>query len=89
MTNDQATLLQFPCEFVIKIFGLRDDQFEMEALSIIRKHVADLRENAIQSRPSKDGKYLALTVTITADSKEQLDLIYQELSANTHVLMTL
>jgi putative lipoic acid-binding regulatory protein len=89
MTDDQTTLHQFPCEFVIKIFGLRDDQFEIEALSIIRKHVDELREDAIQSRPSKDGKYLALTVSITADSKEQLDHIYQELSANTHVLMTL
>ena len=56
---------------------------------LVRKHVADLRENAIRSRLSKDKKYLALTIAIQATSKEQLDDIYRDLSANPHVLMAL
>lgn len=81
--------LQFPCEFPIKVFGNTSDEFEIEVLTIIRKHVPDLSENALRTRPSKDGKYLALTIKITAQSKAQLDDIYRELSANPHVLMAL
>ena len=89
MTETPETLLQFPCEFVIKVFGLASDQFELEVLTIIRQHVQDLRETAITTRPSKDGKYLALSVSIHATSKDQLDAIYRDLSANSHVLMAL
>ncbi|MEO8401448.1 MAG: DUF493 domain-containing protein [Gammaproteobacteria bacterium] len=89
MTQDQAPLLQFPCEFLIKIFGVASDEFEMEVITIIRKHIKELGENAIRSRPSKDGKYLALTITIHAESQEQLDEIYRSLSSSPLVLMAL
>lgn len=81
--------MHFPCEFLIKVFGFASDQFEKETLTIIRKHVAELKENALKHRLSKDGKYLALTITITAESQEQLDQIYRDLSANPLVLMAL
>lgn len=80
---------QFPCDFMIKIFGVASDQFEIEALTIIRKYTPHLRETAIRSRSSRDGKYLALSITITADNQEQLDNIYRDLSTNPHVLMAL
>lgn len=87
--EDEQTLLQFPCEFVIKIFGLASEKFEIEALTIIHKHITQLRENAIRSRASKDGKYLALSITLPVESKEQLDNLYRELSANPQILMVL
>lgn len=89
--DDQNTppLLNFPCEFVIKAFGLANDEFEKAVITIMRKHVSDLREDAFKTRPSKDGKYNAITVTINAESREQLDDIYRELSANPLVLMAL
>ncbi len=93
MTNDETnpsqSLLQFPCEFVIKIFGNAHEEFEVQALTIIRHHIKDLAENAIKSRLSKDGKYLALTITMPIDSREQLDAIYRELSSNPLILMVL
>ncbi len=87
--ENKESPLHFPCDFVIKVFGLASDQFELEAITLIRKHITELREDAIRSRPSKDGKYLALSITITAESKDQLDAIYRELSASPHVLMAL
>jgi putative lipoic acid-binding regulatory protein len=87
--TDKTTLLEFPCEFTIKIFGLASDEFEINALSIIHKHIPALAENAISSRPSKDGKYVALNVTMHVESKALLDEIYSELNANTHIIMTL
>jgi uncharacterized protein len=87
--NSPGSLLHFPCEFVIKIFGAATNEFELQALTIIRHHIKDLAENSIKSRNSKDGKYLALTITLPIDSREQLDEIYKELSSNPHVLMVL
>ncbi len=83
------TLLKFPCDFPIKVVGQQSDDFEIAVLSIIRKHLPDFSENAYQSRPSKQGKYLALTITVHVTSKEQLDNIYRDLSSSPHILMAL
>lgn len=83
------SLLTFPCEFMLKIFGNSSDEFEVKVLSIIHKHVPNLPEGAIQSRLSEGGKYRALTITVYVESKAQLDEIYKELSATDEVLMVL
>lgn len=83
------TLLEFPCDFTLKIFGLANPEFETTVLSIIRKHIPDLKENAFNFRPSKDEKYLAITATVYIINKEQLDATYTELSSNPLVLMVL
>lgn len=83
------TLLKFPCDFTLKVFGLANDEFEAAALGIIHKHAPNLSGRAIESRPSGNGKYLALSITIAVDSKEQLDNIYKELSASPNVIMVL
>lgn len=88
MTKSESTLV-FPCDFIIKVFGQASPEFEIAVLSIIRKYIPDLREDAIKNRNSKDGKYLALTISIHVDSREQLDHIYRELTANPLVLMAL
>ncbi len=85
----KESALQFPCEFALKIFGVANDQFEINAISIVRKHIKELADTAIQSRPSKDGKYLALTITIRAESQKQLDDIYYDLTASPYILMAL
>lgn len=90
MTQDpQQPVLVFPCDFPIKTFGLNNEAFEIEVLSIIRTTVPDIAETAITTRPSKDGKYLAVTVLVHVESKEQLDTIYRNLSANPKILMAL
>lgn len=85
----EETLLTFPCEFPIKIMGRASDDLEAEIVSIVRKHAPDLGENAVSTRPSGKGNYLAITVKVTATSKEQLDNIYLELNTHDAVLMTL
>lgn len=85
----EQTVLQFPCEFTIKIFGASSDEFESAVIMIIRKHIAHVREDFIRIRPSKDGKYLAISATITASNQQQLDDIYRDLTADPHILMAL
>ncbi len=83
------SLLTFPCDFTIKVFGIASEEFEATVLTIVHKHVPNLSDRAIQSRPSEHGKYCALTITVHVESKEQLDQIYQDLSANKQILMAL
>jgi putative lipoic acid-binding regulatory protein len=83
------TLLTFPCDFTIKVFGTTSNEFEAAVVSIIRKHVPHFSEGAIQLRPSANGKYSAISVTVHVDSKEQLDKIYLDLSKSPDILMTL
>ena len=83
------SLLSFPCEFPIKAMGLADNDFDMLVVGLVRKHSSDLRENAVKSRLSNGGRYISVTVTIQAESREQLDRIYLDLTAEKRVLMAL
>lgn len=88
MTQEE-TLFEFPCQFPIKIMGNASATFELEVVQIIRRHVPDLGESAVKRRESTKSNYTALTVTITAISRAQLDAIYQDLTASELVIMAL
>lgn len=88
-TTPNGSLLTFPCDFAIKVFGKATDEFEAAALSIIHKHAPNLSGRAIQSNTSENGKYKALTITIHVESRDQLDDIYRELSSSPQILMAL
>lgn len=83
------TLLKFPCQFPIKVMGRSNLEFDFLVIDIVRRHAPEIQEQAVTSRPSKDGNYLAVTVVVQATSKQQLDAIYLDLNSNPHVLMTL
>lgn len=87
--NETETLLEFPCEFAIKAMGKARDDFDAIVVEIVRRHVSDIREGAVTSRPSRAGTYVSVTVMIEATSREQLDAIYQGLVDHPDVLMAL
>ena len=87
--SEQDTLLEFPCDFPIKVFGKAEDDFDARVVEIVRRHAPDLGEGAVTSRSSRGGKYIAVTVTIRAESKTQLDNIYLALNAAEQVVMCL
>lgn len=89
MQDEAKTPWKFPCDFPIKIVGKNSESFETSVYSMIHKHFPDLTEGSIKSRPSKDGNYLAITVVVHAQSKEQLDALYIDLSSNKEVLFAL
>lgn len=69
--------------------GVNSDDFESLVLEIIQKHVSISADEMVTSRLSRNGRFLSVTVHINADSQEQLDSIYRELSAHEKVLMML
>jgi putative lipoic acid-binding regulatory protein len=81
VTNQEETLFEFPCEFPVKAMGKTCPEMEISVLEIMNRHVPDLGEGAIRMRPSSKGRYTAITVIIQAQSKNQLDAIYMELTA--------
>ena len=89
MTNESDELFNFPCDFPIKIMGRCDCDLEILVVEVINRHVSDLSENAVKTRPSGKGNFISVTVTITATSREQIDNIYLELTAREEVLMAL
>jgi len=89
MSGSDQSPLQFPCSFPIKAMGLASETFDALVVSIVRRHVPDIGEAAVTVRPSAGGKYLAVTVTIVASSRAQLDAIYHELVACEQVLVAL
>ena len=87
--EEGETLLEFPCEFPVKAMGLACVELEVAVIEIINRHVDNLGEGAVTMKPSRNGKYTAITVTIIAHSKQQLDNIYIDLSACEHVSIAL
>jgi putative lipoic acid-binding regulatory protein len=85
----EETLLEFPCQFPIKVMGKADVEFDLLVLEIIQQHTNVPEKTKMTSRPSQNGKYLAVTVHIEATSKQQLDAIYRQLSAHPLVLVAL
>ena len=89
MSEEKQTLLEFPCEFSVKAMGLTTDDLDALVFEIVSRHVPNLSEGAVRSRPSKGGKYTSITVTFEATSKEQLDAIYYALTDHERILMSL
>jgi uncharacterized protein len=74
--------------FPLKAIGLNGDDFEGFVVAVVHTH-APLSAHTVTTRLSQGGKYLAVTVSFVAESREQLDAIYQELSNSGRVLMAL
>jgi putative lipoic acid-binding regulatory protein len=85
----RVTLLEFPCEFPVKIMGARADGFAPAILEVVLRHAPDFDAKTMQSRASGQGNYLSLTCTVRAHSQQQLDALYRELSAHPLVKVVL
>ena len=82
-----TSLLEFPCDFPIKIMGRTRDGFAQTILEIIMRHAPDFDAGTMEMRSSRKGNYLSLTCTVRAVSRRQLDDLYLELTAHDMVLM--
>jgi len=89
MQNDNESAITFPCEFPIKAMGLAIHDMETIVLEIAQRHVPEIGKSAFAKRPSTNGKYLSITVTVTAKSQQQLDAIYYDLTAHEKIIMAL
>lgn len=87
--GDQAPGFEFPCDYQIKAMGIDDGTFHEVVIEIVSRHCTTLREGSMRTRPSSSGKYISVSLTIEAQSRAQLDAIYDDLTAHDKVLMRL
>lgn len=88
-TSPETSLLTFPTPFPIKVMGRREEGFAQEVVAVVLAHSPDFDPATVELRPSSAGKYLSVTVTIEARSREQLDALYQALTGHPKVMMVL
>lgn len=86
---DEDKLMHFPCDFALKVMGEDIDNYSDYVLSICQKHVDGVTSDCVHTRPSRNGKYIAVTVQLVATSRKQLDDLYIELNAYKHTKMAL
>ncbi len=82
-------LIEYPCEFPIKIMGFTRAGFAQAMLEVINRHAPDFNGATMGMKSSKQGKYLSITCVINATSRAQLDALYQELCDHPMVVMVL
>jgi uncharacterized protein len=82
MASYKDTLLEFPCDFPLKIMGKAEDALAQVVLEIVTRHAPDFDAARMEMRASSGGNYLSLTCTVIARSKPQLDALYTELSGH-------
>jgi uncharacterized protein len=81
----EQSLIEYPSQFPIKVMGLKVEGYVAAVTHIAHQFDPAFDASTIELRESKGGKYLGVTITITATSREQLDEVYRTLS--THPLV--
>lgn len=87
--QNHSSPIEFPCDFVVKVMGKSNDAFRQTVLTHIQQHFPSITTNQLSERPSKDGNYVAITVTVHAESQKDLDELYQKFTQDPAVLMAL
>jgi putative lipoic acid-binding regulatory protein len=89
MPQPAESLLKFPCAFPIKVMGRTRDGFAQAVVTVVQRHAPDFDAASVEMRASSAGKYLSVTCTINATSRDQLDNLYRDLTSHPMVAMVL
>ena len=85
----EESLIDFPCDFPIKMMGRDTPEFRKTARSLVENHVGPVSDDTVRTAVSRNGNLVSVTVTVNATSQEQLDAIYRDVSGHDDVLMAL
>ena len=85
----EQSLIEYPSRFPIKVMGTNVDGFVHAVTEIARRFDPAFDAASIELRPSSGAKYLGVTITVTATSREQLDELYRTLSTHPMVKVVL
>jgi Uncharacterized conserved protein len=88
-SNRNEELIEYPCDFPIKIMGATHDDFLTTVTEVVRIHAPDFDAATAETRTSAKGNYLSVTATIKATSRVQLDNLYMALTSHPMVKVVL
>lgn len=89
MPNDKPPVIEFPCRYPIKVMGEHAEDFTACIVDIVRRHDPDLGAEAVTERLSSGGRYLSVTLVITATGTDQLKALFADLKASGRVSLVL
>jgi uncharacterized protein len=86
---EQETLVEFPCDFPIKVMGETRAEFTQTMIEVIQPHCPEFDASKVEMRASSGGRYLSITCSVYVTSKPQLDNIYRALTSHPFVKFVL
>lgn len=89
MSEETPSLIEYPCDFPVKVMGRQSPGLAQSVVAIVRRHAADFDPASVEMRASSKRNYLSVTCTIRARSREQIDALYRELCDHPDVVMVL
>ena len=85
----EQSLITYPSAFPIKVMGPQAEGFVEAIVAVARQFDPDFDHTTVETRPSKGGNYLGITITVTATSRPQLDELYRTLTTHPMVKIVL
>jgi putative lipoic acid-binding regulatory protein len=85
----EAPRIEFPCDYPIKVLGRQGEAFRPAVEAVFERHAPDFDRQRITVRDSRQGRFVAITITITATGREQLEALHRDLLATGLVQMVL
>lgn len=85
----EQSLIEYPSAFPIKVMGAQVEGFVEAMVAVAVSFDPGFDAQTVETRPSKGGNYVGLTLTVTATSREQLDGLYRALSSHPMVKVVL
>lgn len=89
MSQNQETLIEFPCDFPLKVMGPNHPDFVSAILLRVQQHDPQFTLEKISIRVSAKGTYQSLTLNVYATSRQQLDAVYLAVTSHPDVKWTL
>jgi putative lipoic acid-binding regulatory protein len=86
---DDTSLITYPCAFPIKVMGAHVEGFVEAVVHVALQFDPGFDPTTVQTRPSRAGNWLGVTITVTATSRAQLDELYRTLSTHPMVKVVL
>jgi uncharacterized protein len=87
MSGEDESLLKFPTDLPVKVFGRNDAEFRAAVVEIVEKHFG--KTYIMTEVASKQAAYVSLTITVRVESRAQIDALYQDFVTSPHILMAL
>lgn len=89
MDEVRESLIEYPGAFPIKVMGANVPGFEDAMVEVALRHDPGYDRRTIEVRASRGGRYVGLTLTVMATSREMLDALYRELTGHPLVKVVL
>lgn len=86
---ESEELIEFPCDFPVKAMGFATPDFEEHVVGVVSRHASLASPRQVSIKESSGGRYLSVTVTVEARSREHLELIYSDLKSDSRIVYIL